>query len=618
METVLDVVPATGSSDAADSWRVGVASATNLDSDADLVAGRWGTNPGEATLQADAAEALGVAPGDTLSIQGAEVTVVGLWRVSDIEAPRWMADEQWTTGVSGNNVGPLVIDGSLWSTLDADPWVHWAIIPDVGRLQAPDLAAIESAWNGMPDAMRAAGLETGSRSGQFLVAIRELSARLAALQTAIPLALVILSAIAALTIWELAGLTTRTRATETALLWSRGATTASLSVRAGAEAAVITAIGSATGVCVAALVLSRMQGADAAASTLWSGLWAAAAVIAASALAFSLRTARTAAASRAADRAGRARSFAGVGGVVLLLIAAGISTWQLRTYGPVTRSAVDGASVDPVTVVAPALILASVVLLGLYAFPLIAAAAERGAVRGTGTALAVRGVSRRIGAAAVTIVMMGLAVGQLMLAAGYSETWAESFTQAQELRAGAVLRLKAPASGLAGSDLESAASAAAVTDLAPVRTLSVSIGGEPANLMGVAPSAAAALMQDGHGLLDTSELTAAITPPAPLPQLPAEATTVTVDVGTSPAVAEALWLAIPGDASRSCPSHRWRRQDGHGHRGTAHRRPRPVAARRDRPRPCRRRCADRDRGEVGHDRRGAGQSGAHRAGGIPG
>ena len=87
--------------------------------------------PDEATLQADAAAALGVVPGDTLSIQDTEVTVVGTWRVSDVEAPRWMADEQWTTGASGNTVGPLIIDRSVWSALDAEPWVHWAIIPDV-------------------------------------------------------------------------------------------------------------------------------------------------------------------------------------------------------------------------------------------------------------------------------------------------------------------------------------------------------------------------------------------------------------------------------------------------------------------------------------------------------
>ena len=307
VESVLDVVPESAGSDAADGWRVGVASATNLDSDAALVAGRWAKGPGEATMQADAAAALDVAPGDTLSVQGAEVTLVGMWRVSDIEAPRWMANEQWTTGASDNDVGPLIIDRSVWSTLDAEPWVHWAIIPDVDRLQATDLAAIANAWEAMPNAVKAAGLETGSRSGQFVVAIRELSARVAALRTAIPLALVILSAIAALTIWELAGLTTRTRANETALLWSRGATTASLSVRAGAEAAVVTAIGSAAGVAVAAMVLWSVQGADAAASTLWSGLWAAAAAVPASALAFWLRTVRTATAvPRSRSRGARA------------------------------------------------------------------------------------------------------------------------------------------------------------------------------------------------------------------------------------------------------------------------------------------------------------------------
>ena len=542
VESVLDVVPETAGVDTTDGRRVAVASASRLDSDAELVAGRWGTSPAEATLQADAAAALDVALGDTLSIQGAEVTLVGTWRVSDIEAPRWMANEQWTTGTSGTNVGPLIIDRTVWSALDAEPWVNWAIIPDVGRLQATDLAVITRAWDDMPNAIRAAGLETGSRSGHFVVASRELSARVAALQTAIPLALVILSAIAALTVWELAGLTTRTRASEMALLWSRGATTASLSARAGAEAATITAIGAAAGVAVAATVLWGVQGADAAASALWAGLWAAAAAVLAGALSFSLRTVRTAGAARAADRAGRARSFAGVGAVILLLIAAGISTWQLRTYGPVTRTAFSEPSVDPVTVVSPALILASVVLLGLYAFPFLAAAAERGAVRGTGMGLAVRGVSRRIGAAAATIVMLGLAVGQLIFAAGYSETWSESFTQAQELRAGSVLRLKAPPAGVAVADLESARAAKAVTGLAPVRTMSVGLGSEQADLVGVTPSALAALALDGRGTIETTVLADAIAPSSSLPELPGEATTVTIDVGTSPAVAQAVWL----------------------------------------------------------------------------
>ena len=505
--------------------------------------GRWGSGPAEATLQADAAAALGVDRGDTLSIEGTEVTVVGTWRLTDIEAPRWQADELWTTGTAGTVAGPLIIDPSVWSRTDAEPWVHWAVIPDVPRLQATDLAAIKDVWGGIPNDLEAAGLRTGSRSGQFLVAVQELSTRLAALQTALPLALVILATIAALTIWELAGLTARTRATETALLWSRGGSTASLSLRAGAEAAAVSAIGCAAGVAAAAAILGSTRGADAAASVLVSGGWAGAAVVAVSALAFFLRTVRFAGPERVADRAGRARGFAGVGGVVLLLIAAALSTWQLLRYGPITVTAFNDVSVDPVTVVAPALLLASIVLLGLYAFPLLAAAAERAAIRSTGLALAVRGVSRRIGTTTATIVMIGLAVGQLMLAAGYSATWSEAFTQAQELRAGTALRLKGPIAGSIDLDLDRAAGATDVTGLAPAHTISVSVGGEEASLLGVAPAAVAALTTDARGLIDPDALSAAITTPGSAAQLPADATTVTVDMGRSAAIAQSVWLA---------------------------------------------------------------------------
>ncbi|WP_457099442.1 FtsX-like permease family protein [Microbacterium sp. P5_E9] len=530
-----------GADSGAATRRAGVATASHLDSDAQIAAGRWGSDPGEATLQADAAAALGVVPGDTLSIEGREVTVVGTWRLADANDARWMADELWTTGADGSTVGPIIIDPSLWSTLNAEPWVNWTIIPDAGRLQATDLAAIDEAWDETSAALKAAGLQTGVRSGRFLASAGELGTRLAALQTAIPLALVTLAAIAALTLWELAGLTTRTRATETALLWSRGATTASLSARAGAEAAVVTAIGSAVGVSVAALLQWNAGGTDAAASALASGWWAAAAVIAVTALAFAVRTARTAGPARSADRAGRARRFAGAGGVVLLVIAAGLSTWQLLTYGPITGTGIGGTSVDPITVVAPALILASGVLLGLYAFPLLAGAAERTATRTTGMALAVRGVSRRIGAAAAAIVMIGLAAGQLIVAAGYSATWSAAFTQTQELEAGTALRLAADFDGVAEADLDRAAAATDVVGLAPVHVVSFSIGGDRASLVGVAPAAIADLMADGRGLVDPVAVSVAIPSPSAA-ILPDGATTVSVDVGSSPAIAESVWL----------------------------------------------------------------------------
>ena len=63
--------------------------------------------------------------------------------------------------------------------------------------------------------------------------------------------------------------------------------------------------------------------------------------------------------------------------------------------------------------------------------------------------------------------------------------------------------------------------------------MSVSIGGEQADLLGIAPAAIAALTADGSGLIDPGALADAVTPPAPLPPLPAGATTLTVDVGAA-------------------------------------------------------------------------------------
>ena len=391
-----------------------------------------------------------------------EVTVVGTWRLADANDARWMADEQWTTGADGSTVGPIIIDPSLWSTLDAEPWVTWAIMPDVDRLQPTDLAAIDHAWDGGIRCPQGRG--SGHRRPIRPVPRRggELGARLAALRTALPLALVILAAIAALTLWELAGLTTRTRATETALLWSRGATTASLAVRAGAEAGVVTAIGSAVGVAVAALLQWNAGGTDAAASVLASGWWAAAAVIAVSGP--GLRDSRSAhrrpgalcrprGARAGVRRRGRCRA-APHRCRTLHLAAPHVRAGQRDGHQRHERGPGHGrragahprerGAARPLRV------------------PAARRAAERTATRTTGMALAVRGVSRRIGAAAATIVMIGLAVGQLIVAAGYSADLDAGFTQTQELRAGTVLRLTAGSAGIAQTDLDRAGAATAV------------------------------------------------------------------------------------------------------------------------------------------------------------
>lgn len=523
--------------------RVDVASATGLDAGADLVAGRWGAGVGEATMQADAAAALDVTPGDELSIGGVDVVIVGTWRVADPQAARWMGDERWTTGIAGASYGPLIVDAALWNEIDATPWMHWVVVPDIERLQASDLAAISAAWAGVSDAMSAAGLEPGSRSGRFIASAAEVAPRLAALRTALPLSLVVVVVIGALALWEIAGFAARARSAESALLWSRGATTAALAARAAVESAVVAAIGGLIGIAAATALIRSLRGGEAATAVASAGPWAGAAAVTVAGIAFAVRTAATRMSAHASGGVERGRRYTAIGALVVLAVAAVLSTWQLLTYGPVSTTALGDAAVDPVTIVAPALILASIVLLALCGFPLLATVAERRAARASGPAVAMRSVFRRASAASAAIVMVGLAVGQVVLAAGYGATWTHAFTQASSLQAGAALRLVAAPPGIDTVDLDRAKTASGVSGLAPVRTASVGAGGEQADLVAVAPRAIAALGSDGESLLDPDALAAAITPVGAQPLLPEGATRITVDVGASRASVHAVWLS---------------------------------------------------------------------------
>ena len=527
---------------------VGLAEVSDLTSAATLEAGDWAGDASEATMQADAAAALGVGIGDTIVLdEQVELTIVGTWRVDDPDAPRWMGDALWITGGNERSVGPIVVEDTVWDELGITPQVRWTITPETERLAPSDLAAVDTAWETLPSAFRAAELGLPSLTGRFLLSARESQGLVAALQTAAPLALIVLGVLAALAIWELAGLLTRARSAETALLWARGATAHTLATVTAGEAACVAAAGALVGVAVAASLLFALP--DALAPTLAAGAWAALVVATISAGAFALRTARSVGAG---GRRGRAPRSIAAGAIALVTAAAIVATWQLLTNGPITITRAGRAEIDPLTLVAPALILAAIVLAALYLFPLVTRAAEAPAARGAGalTVLAVRGVARRAELAAVPIVMVGLAVGQLIVAGGYAATWAGAFTQSQELRFGTAVSLQGPTSGLADAELDAAGSASA--HLAPVRIDSLLVGGERAAVVGVASRALAELGLSGNGTADPTTLATAIAPESRA-VLPEAATTLSVAVSGTQDAAVSVWLSDDLGRLRSMP-----------------------------------------------------------------
>lgn len=526
---------------------IALAEVDDLPDVATLIDGDWAASGSEATMQADAAAALGLAVGDVVTIdEDAAVALVGTWRLTDPEATRWMGDPLWIGGTNGRALGPLVIDRSVWPELSITPQVRWTVVPDVARWTPADLTATAAAAESLGDVFVDAGLGLPSRSGRLMAAVDATRALVAALQTAAPLALLVLGTIGGLAIWQFAGLIARARQSEIALVWARGASARTLAVRAGVEAAVVVALGALVGGGVAVALLAN--GPDGSLPTARGAGWAGLAAVCVAAVVFAARTARSASLTAAPNarraRLERSRGAAGAGALVLVTAAAVVATWQLLSQGPVSIVRSGAAEVDLLALIAPALTLAAVVLIALAAFAPAVRLVEPAASHRPGLlgALTARTLARRGDRAAIAIVMIGLAVGQLVVAASYAATWDAASTQAQELRLGAALTLTSDAQPLTDEDLETVASVAGVGSIAPVRTETLSVGGEPATVVGVSSAALAELGTSGAGAIDPVALAEDITP-ASAGLLPDGASEVTVAVSGAADADVSIWVS---------------------------------------------------------------------------
>ena len=204
---------------------------------------------------------------------------------------------------------------------------------------------------------------------------------------------------------------------------------------------------------------------------------------------------------------------------MLSVIAAGVSLWQFRLYGSPVITTADGRQVvDPVAVLAPSLALIACAFLALAAFAPLAALVERAASRSRGATapLAARQVARRVGTFAVPVLLVSLAVGGTTLAAAYSGTWSTLNAAAGELRNGAAVRAVLPSSGVVGSAATLTSPATLGLDqatTAPVLRIDSLAGEQPVSLLALDADAAAEVMLDLGGDLDTAALGEAIRTP---------------------------------------------------------------------------------------------------------
>jgi hypothetical protein len=522
---------------------IGEGSAESIEDAASLVDGDWPDSADQVTVQADTAIALGIGAGSAVSVGGDDVTVSGTWRLRDGYRGALAADPLFSAASGSDTAGPVVIDESAWTAVGVDRSGQWTIAPRVGRLEHGDLPAILTGWSALPAAYRAeegpdaTGLR---RSGGLVATAVRVQGRVDALGAIAPVALIVLSAIALLTVLELARLLARIRSAETALRSARGSPLSRIAASTAAEAGAAALLGALLGVAAAvgavfavgsALGVGGAQAVSGAGPALWAVPLLVVGVVAGVA---GVVTARSGTADARAEESGRLSRTGLSGAVVLVAAAAALSTWQLRVYGsPVTPSRDGGSQVDPIGVLAPAAVVVAVVLVGFAGLAVLAPAADRwGSARRFRSATVLRNVHRRLPQAVTPFVLCALACGQLVFAAGYSATWDRAFSVATELRTGAAVRLTGAGGGLSSEVRGTAAAVEGVAAVAPVISRDTVIASEPASFVAVAPGAIRELAVGVPGVLDPAVVAEAIVAPTIEPGIPAGAEQVTLSIST--------------------------------------------------------------------------------------
>lgn len=531
-----------------------------------IVDGRFTESGNEVMVQQRAAEALLLSVGDQLLIDGARFTVVGTWEAADYLDPRWYGDPMIITGIE-EDYGPFVIDEASWSRLEGDPRVRWTLVPDITQITSANLSSVAAAWSSIDSTWRGTvdGLETLEKQGRFTQTADILGVRVRGLNAIQPVVLLLLAAIAIVALAELGRLLAATRADETALIWSRGASALDIAVATAVEVAIAAALGLLLGGAAGVGILVVATGGADVLGTLGLAAWLVPAAGALSACLLAAVSAYRSAGRQTvrdpSDASGRVRRLTAPGLVALVTAAAVLTVWQLRLYGsPITPSNTGGSSVDPIAVVAPALALIAAVLLVVLVFPLLAGLGDRMARAGRiSWQLAIRTVARRVSLAVAPLVVVSLAAGTAVVAAAYSATWTQAFDTTGALRAGTDVHITSRIDGIGPTALADVATAPGVRLAAPVEVQPLSVGGESGSIVAASPEAVATLATTASGVFDPAAAARDIRVATHAPELPRDATRLELDVtlsafATPPAIT--VWIADGLGVLRETPLER--------------------------------------------------------------
>lgn len=375
-------------------------------------------------------------------------------------------------------------------------------------------------------------------TGGLSTTLAELERGTLAVSSITPVPVVMVAVFAAIALARLARLLGESRAAETVLLRSRGASRFGLTMLSASEAALAglpaTVIGA-----IAALLLPTVGAGDVGLWFIAGAVWLLQVLIAA--LVGWFAAGRTSTATRSLG-AGRGAG-AGVAGAAVALAAAAVATWQLRQAGSaLVPAAGGGLQVDLAGVLAPTLVLLAGGLAAVLVIGPLARLAQRPAARsaGLGPVLALRQLGRRSGPFHTAVLLAAVAVAAAVFAAGYASSWSSLSTAAAEQSNGAQVRARLAdqvlstaqqpgSAGIPGSDAAATvASINGVRTATPVLTAPLRVGSDPAALIAMDASTLPEVMLEVGRRFDTATAAKLLASPPPGIPLASESIDVTV------------------------------------------------------------------------------------------
>ncbi len=403
-----------------------------------------------ATLHVDAATELGLAVGDRIELSRSSappltLAVVGLFEPVDRADERWFDQPVLRDGLTVNGsfteVGPFVVSPEAFTSIGGTANYRWRVIVDPVSVTTADLEQLRRGASGMEaaigDALDVASLDVTTRLPSLAAATDTAIGATAAVIAAILLQLV---GVALYGVGLSASVLVSSRAVETSMLRSRGASPEQLGAMAAAEAVLISLPAVAFGPWLATRVVELTERWGPVAVTGLDlqptmSLAAVAGSVAVGVLVVAIVTWPAVRSARGFARAQAERArpegplFLQRTGLDIAAIAlAVLGLWRLRGSSAATSDLAGRLGTDPVLVLAPTLGVIAASLMTLRLIALVAAVSQRYTSSQGALSLALAGweLARRPGRTARTSVLIVLSVTVGAFAAVHGASWERS------------------------------------------------------------------------------------------------------------------------------------------------------------------------------------------------